>query len=1520
MPGGLRDVSQRFDADASGYLAEIGKMIAANREVLASIREVQKVRIDVDSSAAMAKIGEVRAALGGLGDKTVKIDVDTSGAMAKVAALKAALGDAGGGGGIGAVFGGGGADSAAMIRELRDISASMDQATTSLGNMESHLTSIRRDVADSSADLMMQTQVLRDNADAHNAAATAVAALAAASRGGGGGGGGTALAAAAGAAAGGGGGGGGGAPSFVPWAGGGWQAVRFWGMMGAEVASTVVPALVAAGSAALVGAQGFEQLQGRAQAIYTVSEALGTSLNKSFGQFVVGGKYGNALQNAQNAAAGGVYELAGAGINLLRAGGGQGLLAEGTSTIAMLDRSAANISPNLGNRIASLMGGGTGYLQQFGSVGANLGNTLLNVAPNLAGVGPMLLGGLQGATGLASTLSRDIPGPVQKELFTYEAASRWLPAILGGQGLIGRMLGLRGVGGLGGLLGKGGEALFARGAGGILGDIGLGAIGAGDTLAALTGPETGGLSLALQGLVELSKTMPTRAMRQVAGLQAGISQAGFTSAWQPLGRAITTTTGLAASQPGGWQSNLPAMETSSQIARFGPQAGEGPSTAQIYQNAATGFSQQMGNLINAGPQLQAALSKAGIKGASMADAFQIAQNSLLDLSHAFDSHHNLTQQAQKMMANYVAAIGPMTQSPGAFGAAVAATQIMSSGAMQNLSKVNQAMDSMTQIMTGGPLGAAQLVGLGGASRGSPFGAGLRTALGPVLNPLTAAQAAAGQAQAPATTAQVAQALTGFFTPQSAAAWTGFTGTSTTPGVISTLQQNMDQARTWLTLGAISQPQAAGLSAYEIQQQMGYGSKSPAALAMLEQQATQAGIPGVSMGESYKNFAKAVNQAADSTKTATAAMTQATVSTANLPATAKQFAQSLAPTLQTQQVADAATNVMNLRNAALTGGVNKTALNQLVADMKGAGVTSAAGIQGTLGAALQQAGVSKTMQIKIEAQVQVPKLPAITAPPTVKYPSTVAKPIPPPPTPGGRVQYSSAVTRPIPPPPPLGGTVVYHSVVIGPGPTAISGGGPGMRLVAGQSGFKVPGTGSGDIFPAMLEPGELVVPKGMVAAGAVDHLRGSIPGFQGGGLMVADYAGVSTGIRATLQDFGSSLLSDIQNGFSQIAGSMRSGGVQPIFGGFGSRLPYGGFGGPPGGGGGGGGAAPAASAPLPVQIASVAQAAAAVIRGYDFGPPGGARPLPPAAQKVIDDFEKTFRSMGNPWGKLASQILQGLLDGVKNSSRETAAMAQALTSKVTQEINYGKNLASQTLQGLNIAGMQVPAPGSQVNMNAAAPGTRGYNPAQWNAYVQAYASDSLPGGTNAAAQPQSVQQQMQSYLKSIQSFQKDIGQLSKGGLNKNILQQLLSAGPVQGDALAQSIMGGQGGIKAVNQLYGQISKASTNLGVAGMEAVYGMPKGKSVDVAAKVTGAPAVKALQSAINAIRGKTVTIAVKIDMSGGGGGGAGGGGGGGVGGLSGLSSSQIDGLVRQIQAKLLQQAKRNRRTGVKLPPPYDS
>lgn len=75
-------------------------------------------------------------------------------------------------------------------------------------------------------------------------------------------------------------------------------------------------------------------------------------------------------------------------------------------------------------------------------------------------------------------------------------------------------------------------------------------------------------------------------------------------------------------------------------------------------------------------------------------------------------------------------------------------------------------------------------------------------------------------------------------------------------------------------------------------------------------------------------------------------------------------------------------------------------------------------------------------------------------------------------------------------------------VVGTGPFA----GKPTDLPGGLHGLVVPGVDRGvDSQLIMARPGELVVPTEMVQAGAVDHLRGKIPGFLAGGV-VGSYGG------------------------------------------------------------------------------------------------------------------------------------------------------------------------------------------------------------------------------------------------------------------------------------------------------------------------------------------------------------------------------------------------------------------------------
>ena len=253
-------------------------------------------------------------------------------------------------------------------------------------------------------------------------------------------------------------------------------------------------------------------------------------------------------------------------------------------------------------------------------------------------------------------------------------------------------------------------------------------------------------------------------------------------------------------------------------------------------------------------------------------------------------------------------------------------------------------------------------------------------------------------------------------------------------------------------------------------------------------------------------------------------------------------------------------------------------------------------------------------------------------------------------------------------------------------------------------------------------------------------------------------------------------------------------------------------------------------------------------GHAGGGTGGAgpgkNPLPAISQAATQAMQ-AYQAAAHAAGKgMSVEVLKGLADGIRNAGPAAKAAASALLGKMQQEMAYAKSTSANMAAGLNFGGMNV-------------------DPATGNGPVQT---------------------QMQSYAASLKAFSADLKAMTKGGLNKDLLKQMIAAGPVQGDALAQSIGQGPGGIGAVNKLYAQIQHLSKGIGAQAAGAVYGG------------TIAPNMRSGTIVNN-------NVSVSISMGAGGGGD-----------LASLSPKQLKGLMEQVQRELLKQAHRNRKTNIAL------
>jgi len=1292
-----------------------------------------------------------------------------------------------------------------------------------------------------------------------------------------------------------------------------WYPVAHWVMMlSNELLATVGPATVAAGMGTLVGMQGGEQLIPRAKAIFATSESLGDSLGITTGQ--AWGLKNSPLQTAQDLATGGTFELAGAGVNMLRAGAGNAFVQLGTNTVAMFDRFAATMTQEfqhgLGKQLGDIVSGGTGYLQQLGDVLANVGDIFLHTAPNLPGVGGDLLSTLQGATGGLAKLTGWL-GPALGPILSFEGGARWGPALVGGAarglaripgGLFGQVARTATAEDVAaGLAAKEGETIAGRGVAGAMGSLGAVDIGA---LAASAFLINKGVTWKSPAQLAADRTMQdinqmgfAQAVPSILSAMQAAGKVPATSAgsMSPVQRSLqgfgAIGAGIGKGRPGeAWQGLTEAF--SGGLGTLGSLIGLGgstPSNFSVAQQELKNLSSTMVSALGAGQQVANVWK--GITGSTldMGKAYDVATMAQLQLGSAFEKNGKLSSQAKTMIANLQAGYQAMNftgvHGSGMFGAAVGAQTAMAGLQHSEVGAVNQAYDQLLQLVTGGAAGASGFFGtLGGAQVTSSRG-GIKL-------------------QAPPAFKAFANALTSFTSKQGAGAWNVLTNPQS--GLIPQLGSQTDWLRNMQTMGALGPGQTTQMAAFQIQQLLPMMRKSPAGLSMLSTIAQEFGGPAISgtnQQQDFKKVADWTNQFAENAKAYNRNMNQGTVAASKIPRDAQQFTQQIGSGIVGGLAQGLTTHGADLQNRFMdsilhSGGksVNTGALRDYATFLANSGIPKAAGLDMTKEVA-QRSGAGSTASIQaainsavsgayakvrvqadtsqvqsalgklqnkvVKAQVQASgsdQVKTLNNAIAALRSKTVQA--------AAHAQGAGAVAA-------LNAEIAaLHNKVVtieintinrtinqviaagtpagGIAPATFAGtGAPNMRLRAGaQAGMRIPGYGGGDIFPAMLEPGEAVVPKHLVSAVAPFLGAHNVPGFAAGGFAgLPIYGPMRYWLGSGMAQWNPALLAMLEQ---QMQGTQGGSGVP--------HMPV--------------------TGPHPL------------MRSLGIHPGAPVHGVSPQREHLIDTLiSQLGRDMKNSKDlkNISVSIIDGIAAGMKNIGPGAQKIAQQLVSRISQEIKYAQGVAQAAAygQGYDPSGkgtgifgnMNLTSPSglTAAQMHPAGPGTKGFNAKDWNAYVAAYAQG------DPTQQAQSVQDQMKDYLKTEQSFAKDIAKLRKGHLNKAVLAQLIAAGPQQGDALAQSILGGQGGVKSVNKLWSQIQKASKGLGAQAAMGQYGG------------TLAPNLKSGTFVNN-------NVSIHISMSGGG-----------KGDLADLSTKELNALVAKIQAALLKQAKRNRKTGIR-------
>jgi len=103
----------------------------------------------------------------------------------------------------------------------------------------------------------------------------------------------------------------------------------------------------------------------------------------------------------------------------------------------------------------------------------------------------------------------------------------------------------------------------------------------------------------------------------------------------------------------------------------------------------------------------------------------------------------------------------------------------------------------------------------------------------------------------------------------------------------------------------------------------------------------------------------------------------------------------------------------------------------------------------------------------------------------------------------------------------------------------------------------------------------------------------------------------------------------------------------------------------------------------------------------------------------------------------------------------------------------------------------------------------------NSITGAFDLTQLGGSTNA------ITRNMEKLLTRLRSFATNVKNLATMGLNPALLQQVISAGPIAGARLAESLaMGGAGGLSAINAGYAEFGALSGQIAQTGTESLFG----------------------------------------------------------------------------------------------------
>jgi hypothetical protein len=190
-------------------------------------------------------------------------------------------------------------------------------------------------------------------------------------------------------------------------------------------------------------------------------------------------------------------------------------------------------------------------------------------------------------------------------------------------------------------------------------------------------------------------------------------------------------------------------------------------------------------------------------------------------------------------------------------------------------------------------------------------------------------------------------------------------------------------------------------------------------------------------------------------------------------------------------------------------------------------------------------------------------------------------------------------------------------------------------------------------------------------------------------------------------------------------------------------------------------------------------------------------------------------------KNGNKAIGNLTKAYTNSAAGQAAAAAASASEITESFSTSYDDTADLAAAAAAAEAAALAERERVfksftdSVKAAFAGMK-------NGIINAFDLTQLGGSSNA------ITRNMDKLLVRLRSFADNVKNLASMGLNPALLQQVISAGPMGGARLAEAlVMGGAGGLSALNAGYSEFGALSSQIAQTGTESLFGTGAQQSI---------------------------------------------------------------------------------------------